>query len=264
MKYHIIFLLCTALALFVSCSSGNEMSNEDCIKNTKDLDSLIQRLKHIDDRLDRVAALDGDLHKDDDLAKADALEKIARIEQELQKSLNDIIDLERGLKESDSRADELGGLLAAERKKNIVAKQKEIAALKAKVNALEQENVNLKDEVAAKDQALTAKGETIDKQQQKLIELNLKIAEAEKKIQQATEAEDKANTTLMRTYFNAGKELREVADKVSGAFAGKRKCELTQQSYDYFIKSWRLGNPDAQYEVNVMKTDKKYSKCLED
>ncbi|GAB4333648.1 MAG: hypothetical protein OHK0038_09950 [Flammeovirgaceae bacterium] len=283
-------IFCVTFTIF-SCSSNDSSQKEDAelkeiamLKQKAQADSatlqvLNSELKAINEALDSASSLNKVFKSDVSFKKQDALSKIHTLDSLLFQSSLRMEMLEVQLKQSNSYLfeNELVKGNVEDKKAQIESQRKYFANLKKEVETLRSENVNLKAIIAQKEKDLIDKDATIlqiqeerKKQEERLKELLEKIAQTESKASNLSAEMDSIKKESIkqrgRLLYETGLIFKEEFDnldkKTIEVGTGKTKKELIRQAYDYFQRALKLGYPDAQREIYILESEKKYSKHL--
>lgn len=271
-----IFILFSGLALFGllgACESNQEeqrLKEElEALKNTRHEDSLSLRhlqseMSSINNQLNRINLLDMELHQTSKLSKMDALEKIAQIENILEKSDAQIHGLEMKLKNENPSIAELGTSLFVFDKKEELARQREyIQELKKEIENLETKNVNLQKAVHQRENQLVERNYTINQKDYELKELSKQSQKMQNELDSLkklrTKFESSMDFKIGLIYYQEGLSLLKNLDNVK---ASHRKKQL-KRAYGQFLLAQSFKNPDAQYQIKVIETKKEYNKYLD-
>lgn len=271
-KISYLVVILTAIFMF-SCNT------EELRRKTEQLDAM--QARHIRDSvllekfdkemveinvlLDSISVMDEDLRGSESISKKDALAKLNLIDSLLQDRNIKIEDLEKDLKDLQSKfSKSLAVGKISEGKNKLKIKTEYYKQLTKQIAQLEQENLDLKDIITQKDNEIVERDSIINLinqereiQKQKLEDLQAEI------IASAKELADATNATAER-FYSLGYDLRNISDKTSIIFNKKKKKELLKMSYSYFKRANELGHPDAEKELKLMDTDKKYQKLLKE
>lgn len=261
------------LGLFQSCgpSAEEQRLNKELNElksiykqDSLDLRHLQSEMSTINNQLNRITLLDMELHQKGELSKMDALQKIAQIENILEKSDAQVHGLEMQLKESNPSIAGLGtSLFVYDKKEEINRRREYIGNLKREVQNLKSQNVTLQKKVHQKDDEIVERNYTINQKDFELKEMsqNAKTTKEELVSLKKTYKDYKNSMDLKigAIHFQEGLALLKSVQNVK---ASHRK-EQVKRAYDQFLLSKSFNYPDAQYQINVIKTQKEYSKYLE-
>lgn len=257
--------------LFSSCSSEDEARQAQIQQQLEQmraakeqderlLNELIGELDGINSYIDSLDLLTGS----EDIDRLDALDKIQLLDS-LVEAKNKTVD---SLSAQIDRNDPLLRRELNRYRQQANAYQEDLNNLSARLEESEQERVSLQETVREQLATIRQKNQQLSSledekkrilievedartEQQKLLEEN-KILENERKQQQEVVAQD---------YYQSGKELYGVAEKMSKLLNRKKKEELTVQAYELLLEASKRGNLSARRLAFDIK--EKYPKYFE-
>jgi chromosome segregation ATPase len=270
----VTFLSLVILACFFQgCEPSKEhqrlRTDLEELQRTHREDSLSLRhlqteMSSINNQLNRITLLDIELHQTDQLSKMDALQKINQIENILEQSDAQIHGLEMKLQDDNPSITELGTSLFVYDKKEELFRLKEyIQELKREVEKLETQNVNLQKIVNQRENQLVASKSTIHQKEFEIKKLIFRNQQTEKELdslhKEHKDLHALMNSRIGLTYYEEGLHLLENIESIKN----NHKKAYIQRAYEQFLLAQSHHNPDAQYQIRVIKTKKKYSKYLD-
>lgn len=279
--------LCLAFIALISlsCDSSRKDEKIKAMESRIKIDSTLLaslnfEMDNINNALNEAENLNDYFMNSRSVKKVDAINKIVAMDSILTKSLKKIDSLENALESSSSI---LKGNKVIEN--GIFSKKSEVGfaadyyrQLQMNIELLTNQNINLSALIRKKDEEIVERDNVImeiraerERQEEKLNELKYQIQMAEQKLAESERrslSDSKAaieNTAKL--YYETGLEFKSIHDNLtalSTLFGAKNsKRSLIVQAYDYFKKSYDLGNYEAKREMDILKSDKKYSKYFE-
>jgi len=254
----ILFVFSTWLAF--SCQSDAEKIGELTYRIKEDsllmveLDAeneTLQRNLDSADALQNALGL-GKLSKDEAIQKAKEIDSLFRIQSEK------IEDLNRKLKSKGTKYNILRKTIAKQ-KRELEEARAENERLTSELDEAQTTITTLRTENQEIRTNLDEKSTQLADRERELGDLNDQIAEAKS----ALETAKREKTSASETFYSLGKDLRGLADKVSGLTNKKKKTELAQQAYCAFKKAHQLGHRNALFDMNSLSSDKKLGKLID-
>jgi len=71
-----------------------------------------------------------------------------------------------------------------------------------------------------------------------------------------------AKIITAESYYQLSNDLINLADKTSSILAKKKKTDLINLAYEYYLKSYDLGYNKAKIKITMLEEDQKYNKYL--
>lgn len=239
-----------------SSKSGQGLSTED----NELMHKYETQMDSINNTLDMIASTEKELKTTDDMTKEDALAKIQKISDVIKAKNQEIEKLRKQMKSRN--IDMPDDKKYEENRQTLKRKAKEFTELKKKVEELTTENVNLKGVITHLSDSIKLKTEKIGTlenenrgQKEEINKMKVEIEEVKAQLQ-------KDKMAAAESYYKLATDIKNIADKTSGFWNGKKKDELVKMAYEYYKKSGALGNDKGNSAADEMKTNKDYKKYL--
>ena len=254
---HLLLSLLLSLFFLAACSSEEEEQQQlqlrqrlEALSAAKEQDErllteLIQELDGINSYVDSLDLLTGE----DDVDRLDALGKVQLLDSLIQAKNKTVDSLSAQLDRNDP-------LLKRELnryRQQAQAYQNDLDNLAARLEESEAERVSLQQTV--REQLATIRSQdqqlsSLEAEKKAIMDEVEKARQEQKKLQRENEMLEakraKRRESVASTYYQSGRDMYEVAEKMNKLFNGKKKRELTLQAHELLTEAAKLGNLNAK------------------
>lgn len=227
--------------------------------------SLTEEVNTINQTLDSVSQLDKDLRSVNNIGKKEALEKIRIINQLLSDRQETIETLNQRIEELEFEYNQsVAEGMYKESNEQLSVTAEYYDDLYSRIDELEAEVVVLREVIEQKDKELIEKDNIIEQIKEEREQQEARLKELQNEITRTEQEFEQARLRSAQNYYDLALDLRGVADKTSGFLNRHKKTMLVNMAYEYFQKADTLGYEPAKQEIEMMETDREFSKFLEE